>query len=268
MFRYCSLGPATLVVCLLTLGILVLTGCGGQSLVAASQAGDHPSSTPTPTPNPGSTPTPTPKSTPTPRPTPTPRVTPAPTPTQAVLNVSPKSINFGNVAQGTTEQQGLELSNAGGATLTINSLTLSGSGFKVTGATFPATVPRNGILNLTVSFTPPASASGTVNGTITITASGTNPQATVPLLATISPPHSVDLSWTGSTSIVAGYNVYRGALSGGPYTQVNSQVDKTTIYTDSGLLGGRTYCYVVTAVDSVDVESDPSNEVCVNLTSP
>ncbi len=267
MFRYCSLGPSTLVVCLLISGMLLLSGCGGQSLVATSQSGDHPGS-PTPTPTPGSSPTPTPRSTPTPKPSPTPRVTPSPTPTQAVLTVSPKSIDFGNVAEGTTEQKGLELSNAGGATLTVSSLTISGSGFKVTGASFPTTVPRNGILNLTVSFTPPASAKGTLNGTITIAASGTNPQATVPMLATVSPPHSVDLSWTGSTSTVAGYNVYRAAMSGGPYTQVNGQIDKTTIYTDTGLLGGRTYCYVVTAVDSVDVESDPSNEVCVNLTSP
>jgi fibronectin type 3 domain-containing protein len=75
------------------------------------------------------------------------------------------------------------------------------------------------------------------------------------------PQHSVALSWNASTSTVAGYNVYCGAISGGPYTRVNSTLDTTTAYTDTSVTGGQTYYYVVTAVDVTGGESAYSNQV-------
>lgn len=68
--------------------------------------------------------------------------------------------------------------------------------------------------------------------------------------------HSVDLSWTASTSgDVAGYNVYRGAVSGGPYTKLNSTLAVGTAYADSTVQAGQTYYYVATAVDTSNDES-------------
>ena len=68
--------------------------------------------------------------------------------------------------------------------------------------------------------------------------------------------HSVNLNWTASTSAnVAGYNVYRGAASGGPYTKVNSAMVGGSAYTDTSVLPGQTYYYVTTAVDSSGNES-------------
>jgi fibronectin type 3 domain-containing protein len=58
-----------------------------------------------------------------------------------------------------------------------------------------------------------------------------------------------------------GYFVYRGTISGGPYTKVNSSADASLTFTDSGLSSGTTYFYVVTAVDGSNVESAFSNEV-------
>lgn len=46
--------------------------------------------------------------------------------------------------------------------------------------------------------------------------------------------HAVNLTWTASTDPVSGYNVLRGTVSGGPYTQVNSALVTGTSFTDSG----------------------------------
>jgi hypothetical protein len=71
-------------------------------------------------------------------------------------------------------------------------------------------------------------------------------------------PLSVDLIWTPSTSAVAGYNVYRATVSGGPYTKIATMIN-TTEFVDTSVAAGIGYYYVVTAV--ADVESVFSNEV-------
>jgi fibronectin type 3 domain-containing protein len=78
----------------------------------------------------------------------------------------------------------------------------------------------------------------------------------------------VTLDWTSSTSAVIGYNVYRGTVSGGPYTQLNSSLVTTKQYQDSSVQSGQTYYYVVTAVDSSHVESANSNQVSATIPTP
>jgi fibronectin type 3 domain-containing protein len=74
-------------------------------------------------------------------------------------------------------------------------------------------------------------------------------------------PHTVQLSWYASISPdVIGYNLYRGNVSGGPYTLINAGVLPQTSYQDSDVMAGQTYYYVTTAVDSSNVESGFSNE--------
>ena len=69
-------------------------------------------------------------------------------------------------------------------------------------------------------------------------------------------PHSVTLNWTASASPnVTGYNVYRGLISGGPYTKVNPSLISGVTYTDNGVQAGQTFYYVATAVDSANNES-------------
>jgi fibronectin type 3 domain-containing protein len=58
-----------------------------------------------------------------------------------------------------------------------------------------------------------------------------------------------------------GYNVYRAAQSGGPYGKLNPALDVNTTDSDLTVLGGQTYYYVVTAVDSNGLESGYSNQV-------
>jgi fibronectin type 3 domain-containing protein len=60
---------------------------------------------------------------------------------------------------------------------------------------------------------------------------------------------------------VSGYNVYRGTTPNGPYpTKVNTSLVTIEQYSDSTVISGQTYYYVVTAVDSSDVESVDSNQ--------
>lgn len=80
--------------------------------------------------------------------------------------------------------------------------------------------------------------------------------------------HTVSLSWTGSVSEVAGYNVYRSTVSGGPYSAVNSSLVTTTSYQDQTVVSGTSYCYTVTAVGTDGVESGYTNEADVVVPNP
>ena len=74
--------------------------------------------------------------------------------------------------------------------------------------------------------------------------------------------HDVTLNWNASVSSgVAGYNVYRGSVSGGPYARMNSSAVTITSYNDNAVQPGQTYFYVVTSISLNNVESSFSNEV-------
>lgn len=69
-------------------------------------------------------------------------------------------------------------------------------------------------------------------------------------LATISTasPSEVALNWNAPSSTgIAGYNVYRSATSGGPYTKINSSLVSASNYTDTTVSAGTRYWYVVRA---------------------
>jgi hypothetical protein len=73
--------------------------------------------------------------------------------------------------------------------------------------------------------------------------------------------HFVSLTLAeSSSSNIAGYNVYRSATSGGPYTILNSSLVTSTSYTDSDVIAGQTYYYVATAVDTSNNQSGYSGE--------
>ena len=81
--------------------------------------------------------------------------------------------------------------------------------------------------------------------------------------------HSVTLAWNASTSTnVVGYNIFRSAVSGGPYQQINIGPNASLSYVDSTVAAGATLYYVVTAVDSAGAESINSNEAKAVIPSP
>jgi fibronectin type 3 domain-containing protein len=75
----------------------------------------------------------------------------------------------------------------------------------------------------------------------------------------------VSLDWTPGSSSFAGFNVYRGSLSGGPYTKVNSVLISTTSFIDTSVASGQTYHYVATEVDSTGAESPYSSETSAGI---
>ncbi len=177
------------------------------------------------------------------------------------IAVSPTSLSFGSIVANTSSTQTLKVSNTGGSNLSITSATVSGNGFSIPGATFPITVSAGQSVNLTVKFAP--TAAGNYSGTIAVASNAANTAPSVTLSGSATTPvsHSVTLNWTASTSTVAGYFVYRGTQSGGPYTKLQSTSVPGTSFTDTTVQSGTTYYYVVTAVDSGGAESAFSNEV-------
>jgi hypothetical protein len=183
------------------------------------------------------------------------------------LSVSPASMSFGNVTVGAQKSLTATIS-ASTAPVTVSSAGVSSLEFAVSGLTFPFTLAAGSSASFTVTFTP--QASGTASGSISFSSNATN-SPTVESLGGSgipAPQHSVALSWNASTSTVAGYNVYRGAVSGGPYTKINAALDALTSYTDTNVLGGQTYYYVVTAVDGSGSESTYSNQVQAVIPTP
>jgi fibronectin type 3 domain-containing protein len=87
------------------------------------------------------------------------------------------------------------------------------------------------------------------------------------LLATLASGESAKLTWLQSKSApVSSNNVYRGDVSGGPYTEIFESTGPIIKYVDSTVVDGQTYCWVVTAVSN-GVESPYSNEACETVTT-
>jgi fibronectin type 3 domain-containing protein len=116
-------------------------------------------------------------------------------------------------------------------------------------------------LTLNVQFSP--TATGSVNGTISITSNASDSPPSVSLSATGVEPvqHSAVSTWNASTSTVVGYKVYRSTVTGSSYTKINSSLVSSLTYTDSTVQSGTTYFYGTTAVNSNGVERANSNEV-------
>jgi hypothetical protein len=72
-------------------------------------------------------------------------------------------------------------------------------------------------------------------------------------------PHSVALSWTASTDVVDGYNIYRGSAAGQETTKVNTALVTGTTFTDSTAEVGDDFYIVKSSLGGV--ESVGSNEV-------
>ena len=163
--------------------------------------------------------------------------------TPGQLSSTASSLTFGNVNVGSSGTQSVMLTNSGGSNVSISNVTISGAGFSVNGISIGLILGPGASATMNVVFAP--AASGSVTGSVTITSTASNSPLTISLSGTgIVVAHSATLNWTASTSIVVGYNVYRGTTSGGPYTRLNSSVNVPTTYIDSSVVSGQTYYYV------------------------
>jgi len=183
---------------------------------------------------------------------------------------SPAQLSFGTIAVGATSTQNLKITNAGAGTLTVSQLNFTGDDvFSVSGVSFPISIGAGKSATVAITFTPTGSGSFTAALSANSNASNSSSSITVSGSGGSSASnHSVSLNWNASTSSVIGYFVYRGTVSGGPYTRLIANADAATTYTDSNVQSGATYYYVVTAVNGNGQESGYSNQVTAAVPTP
>jgi Abnormal spindle-like microcephaly-assoc'd, ASPM-SPD-2-Hydin len=185
------------------------------------------------------------------------------TATAGTLGVTPTTLALGSVVVGTGATASGSLA-ATGSTVTVSAVSSNNSAFTVEGLSLPASIPAGNSAAFTVTFSP--KTTGATSGTLTFTsnARSTTTVETITGTGTAAPAHSVDLSWSASTSSnVSGYNIYRAAYATGcgSFSKINSLLNTGTLYTDSTVVDGATYCYATTAVNTSDEESGYSNVV-------
>jgi hypothetical protein len=186
----------------------------------------------------------------------------------AFLTASTSSLNFGTVAVGKSNALSLTLTNAGNSNVTVSKVSVSGAHYSASGVSGGLILAPGQSATLDATFSP--SAAGSSPGSVTVASNATNSPATITLSGdgTQTGSHSVALNWTSSASVVAGYNVYRSEVSGGPYAKLNSSIVAGDSYTDSSVQGGLIYYYVVTSVMTNGVESADSAQASASIPTP
>ena len=181
-----------------------------------------------------------------------------------VLGATPTTLTFGSVNVGNNSTLGVVLKNNGNSNITISGISGATGPFSASGVNAGTVLTPNQSITLSVTFTP--TASGAASATIKVSSNSTTAPSISASGTGASTGSSVSLSWMpSSSSDVIGYNVYRGTISGGPYTKLNSSVIPLALDTDSAVSSGQTYYYVVTAVDSSNNESTDSNQAVASV---
>jgi fibronectin type 3 domain-containing protein len=185
-----------------------------------------------------------------------------------MLTVNATSVSFGSVPISTSSTQSVTLASTGSEPVTVNSVSVTGTGFSVSGVTFPVTLAPGQSVVVNVVFAP--SASGAQSGQLTVVSNSvSNPSDAISMTGTgVVAVHSVTLTWdapVNSPDPVAGFNVYRTSSGGTSYQLLNTGLDSFTTYADYTVQSGLTYTYLVRSVDAQGVESAPSNTTTATI---
>jgi hypothetical protein len=185
-----------------------------------------------------------------------------------LLTASASSMNFGSVALGKSSALSVTFTNSGNSDVTVSKVSVSGTPYSTSGISAGLILAPGQSAVLDADFTP--SAAGSFPGTVTVTSNASNSPAVISLAGTGSQAvsHSVSLGWSPSTSAVAGYNIYRSEISGGPYAKLDSALVSLDAYTDSDVQAGIVYYYVVTSETSTGVESAYSAQAAATVPAP
>jgi len=180
--------------------------------------------------------------------------------TAGQLLAGTSTLDFGPVVIGSGATHSLAVTNASNSFVTISNVSVSGAAYNLTSLYAGVVLSPGQTISATVSFT--AQVAGNMPGNIVIDSDAANSPATISLSGFgTEPPHSVILSWDPSASPVFGYYVYRTVNPFGPYVRLNPSPIASTQFTDTGILSGESYIYVVTSVYSNTVESSFSDPV-------
>lgn len=98
------------------------------------------------------------------------------------LDVSPNPVKFGDVAVGASATQTVTVTNGGVGNVTLSKITMSGTGFSISGPATPMTFTPGESVNFTAAFKP--TAAGLQSGNITITIGTLVPQMVATVTAT------------------------------------------------------------------------------------
>jgi Abnormal spindle-like microcephaly-assoc'd, ASPM-SPD-2-Hydin len=186
---------------------------------------------------------------------------------QGQLSVSPSTLSLGSVVVGLSGTASGSLS-ASGESVTVTGASTNNSVFTLSGLSLPVTIAAGQSVPFTVTFRPTAAVA--VSATLSFASNATGSPTTEALTGTGTPApvHSVNLSWTASTSTnISGYNIYRAVYSPAPvnacgsFAKINALLNTGTTYTDSNVTDGTAYCYAATAVNTSSQESGYSNIV-------
>jgi hypothetical protein len=187
-----------------------------------------------------------------------------PSASTSTLSVNTTSLAFGDVGECMPSTQSLTLTSTGTSSVTISAAALTGTGFTMSGVTFPVTLTPGQVATLTVQFDP--TTAGAVSGKLTLTSNSSTGSSTAISLTGTGTAPQVELSWnapSSSTDPVAGYNIYRSTGGSSSYQLLNSSVNTQTAYVDTTVQNGLVYDYIVESVDASGVVSVPSNTVSV-----
>ena len=89
-----------------------------------------------------------------------------------ILTASQASVSFGTVAINSTATQSVVLTSSGTQAVTIQSASLRGTGYGISGVTLPVVLSPGQAVVMTIQFSP--SASGNTNGKLTLTTNGSS----------------------------------------------------------------------------------------------
>ena len=132
---------------------------------------------------------------------------------------APSSMNLGSIQVGSSQTQTLTVLNTGASSLSISAATISGSGFTISGLTFPYSLAAGASTNLYVTFLP--TTSGTDNAALTLVSNASDP--------------SVSVALTGSATSTSGtLGVTPGSMSFGNVTIGTTQTQNGSVTANGG----------------------------------
>jgi len=184
----------------------------------------------------------------------------------AGLNIDATSIAFGNVPLNTPVTQSVELTASGLLPIAIGLTTVQGSGFSISGATFPLTLVNGQTANVEITFDP-TTAGPSIGQLIIVSTDLAGGTAVVSLTGT-GESEAVNLTWdapSNSTDPIAGYNVYRAPTGSANFQQLNTLPIQLAAYVDTTVQSAQSYDYIVESVDLAGVTSAPSNTASATL---
>ena len=123
---------------------------------------------------------------------------------QGTISANPTSLSFGSVQVGNNSTKSEVLSNTGGSAITVSQVTVSGTGYGISGVTVPFTINAGQSFTFSVSFTPQAAGSPTGSVSVVSNASNTLPAISLSGTGTAVGTFGVSPTSFGFGSVIVG----------------------------------------------------------------